>query len=225
MGGDSLPEAVRLVDDRVKLRGGELGRVNRIGEREHAAGRHHLDHVGAIFHLRADGGAALVGAVADPFQHAGGLHPIDRKRITIRMAPGSPDAVDGGEDARPRDEPFRDRVAEPDVELVRGAEIADGREARVEELARVGGRVVRLLGRKAEQSLHLVPVVVAAALLGDVGMGVDEAREQRDVAEVHRLGVLRRRSCRCPPTTSTMMPFSTRILTPPSTSLSDFPSK
>src|SRR4029078_12313253 len=80
-----------------------------------------------------------------------------------------------------------DGVAQPEAEVVAGADVAHGGEARLEGLLRVHAGVKGLLRRLAHDALEEVEVEVLARLEGEVDVGVDEAGQQRDVAEVDDL--------------------------------------
>src|SRR5262245_21145359 len=60
-----LAQRVRLVHDRVQFLLRELGDVWRVGEREHAARRAHLDDVGAVLDVVANRLSTFVRAVDD----------------------------------------------------------------------------------------------------------------------------------------------------------------
>ena len=119
VGGRPLVQPMRLVDERIHFRLRELRRVDLVGEREHAAGRAHLDDVGAVLHLEAHRIAELIGAardaVGDPGLRAEAL--IGETGI-VAVAAARAERVDRDEHARPDDEAGGDRVAQPDVDVV-----------------------------------------------------------------------------------------------------------
>ena len=122
-----------------------------------------LDDVGAVLHLVAHGGAALVGAVADAFGHAGRAHDVEGKGIAVGVTTGGADGVIGREDARPHGDARADGVAQADVQVLARAEVTDGGEAGVEQRACVRGGVQRLLGGEAHEALELVAVEIGAS--------------------------------------------------------------
>src|SRR6202000_298439 len=89
-----------------------------------------------------------------------------------------------GQNARADDPTVVDGIAQADVDVITGAEVADAREAGVDGLARVRGSEQRLLRRLAHEGLVEVEVVVVARLPGEVDVGVDEAGEERGVTEI-----------------------------------------
>ena len=136
--GDLAPPVMRLLDDGVHLVLRELGRVDGIGEGEDAARGHEFDDVGAVLDLVAHRGAALVGAVADAVQRPLLRHAArGRNRIAVAVAASGADGVNGHEHARPRHEAGVDGIAQADVDVVARADVAHGREARIEGLLRI----------------------------------------------------------------------------------------
>ena len=110
------------------------------------------------------------------------------------MAAGRADGVRGRDHARTDDHAVVDGVAQSDVDEVAGADIAHRGEARFERALRVQRGRVRLLDRKAQHLLVERLVEILLKLAVQVRMRVDEARQQRRVAEIDHLGVRRRRA-------------------------------
>jgi len=168
---------VRFLGDGVHLLLRQLGRVDRIGQREHAARGHEFDDVGAVLDLVAHRGAALVGAVADAVDRPALRHAArGRDRVAVAVSAGGADGVDGGEDARPRRQPGVDGVAQADVDVVLGADVPHRGEAGLEGLLRVRAGVEGLLRRLAHHALEEVEVEVVARLAGEMHVRVDESR-------------------------------------------------
>ena len=111
----------------------------------------------------------------------------------------APSAWTADQHPRAGDDAPGDRVAQADVEEVAGADVADGREPGLDGAAGVDGRLDGLLGDLAAHGVDEPLVVVGGPLVGQVGVGVDEAGAERRVAQVDHLRavgdgeVLRRR--------------------------------
>ena len=182
---------VRFVDDSVDLGLGHLRRIDGVRQGEYAARRHQLDHVGAVLDLEAHRRAALLGAVADAVDRPLLRHASGRERRPVPVAAGRSEGVHRGEHARTGDQPLVDRVAQADVDVVVGAEVAHGGEAGLERLFRVGRGVERLLGREAQHVVDEVLRPARAELHGEMDMGVHQAGEQRRVSEIDHRGARR----------------------------------
>ena len=79
------------------------------------------------------------------------------------------------------------------IDIVVRSDVAYGRESGLERPLRVEGRVVRLLGRKAHDSLKEIAEPVVRRLPRQVDVRVDEPRQQRRVAQVDQAGSGRHR--------------------------------
>ena len=90
----------------------------------------------------------------------------------------------GREDPRPGSDARVDRVAQPDVDEVFGADVAHGGEAGFQRAPRVERGVQRLLGGEAHHAGVEEVVVVLLELHGEVRVRVDEARQDRGIAQV-----------------------------------------
>ena len=169
-----LPAEPRgFVHDRLQLVIVELLGTDRVSDREDAAGCHDLDLVGAVLgveaHLLPDGVDAVDdGARAGDLQR--GTPAVD-VGVTARAA----ERGSRGVDAWPRDESARDRIADGDVDIACGARLADGRETRIQRLARVDHRVDRAVRRRLLEDREVATVVVNRR---QVGVAVDEAGQQ-----------------------------------------------
>ena len=164
---------------------------------EDAARGHELDHPRAILELPAHRRAALLRAVADAALHTGRRNAIRRKGIEIGMAAAGADGVDGVDHARPGHRAALDGVAQADVE-----EFRDPRSRTVVNPASSVRRAYSAAYwacsvRPAEQVVHGVAVPARARLDREVRVRVDQAREERDVAE-DRSPARRLAACRRP---------------------------
>ena len=189
----ALPR-VRLRHDRRELGRRELRHVDRIRFRKHAAGGADLDHVRPPLHLVAHGRAAFIRPVAHAFDRADWRDDVRRERALIAMAAGRADGVPGCDHARPDDHAFVDRVAQADVLPIAGADVAHGRESRFERPLRIQRRGVRLLDRKTQHLIVESLVVVLLELAIQMRVCVDEAWQQRRVAEIDDRRVCRHRT-------------------------------
>ncbi len=205
VGGGLAPARVRLIDERVQLFLRQLRRVHVVVQREDAARRADLDHVGAVLDVAADGGAHGVGAVGDRGVDAGALveHVGAVADGRVAVAAGRADGAHGDEHPRPLDLAAARGVAQPHVDEGAGAEVAHRREADHQSLAHVDRGVERLLGDRLLEAVKLVLLPVVARLARQVRVRVHEAGQQRRVAEVDHLRARRR------------LPARARILNPP----------
>jgi hypothetical protein len=87
VGGDLEPGPMGLVGDGDQLLGGVLLRTGRARVGHDAAGRAHLDELGAVLDLVAHGLAHLGDAVGDPLLHREGEHPgpeaLEHRRVEV----------------------------------------------------------------------------------------------------------------------------------------------
>ena len=141
-------------------------RVRRRGE--HAAGRHHLDAVGPELLLAPHRGDDLVERV-----RLGPEHPA--------VPGGRRDRRPGQDEARPRDDPAAHRVADREGDLVLAPDVTERRHPAHEDVPHVlrGPQEERLVGLGGDE-----PVRVRGGGAVHVGVDVDQAGQERDVAEV-----------------------------------------
>src|SRR5690606_10498538 len=108
--------------------------------RKNAAGRAHLDHLGAIFALTADLIAQLVGRVADALCLAVLLLEARRQIGAVAMPAGRAQRIAGGYDARPCRIADVDRLFEPDIVAIARPQVAHGRETGVQHVVGIFDR-------------------------------------------------------------------------------------
>ena len=151
-GGLLFPQ-VRLVDDRRRFVGSQLGHVDRIAERKHAARDHELDHVGAVLELPADRVAALVGPGADARLDAEGREVKRRGGRLICVAAARPDRVFRDQHPRTLGETELDAALQAEVRQVGGGQVSHRRDSAQQRAARVDPRLQRLLGGEPDHPL------------------------------------------------------------------------
>jgi len=100
-----------------------------VSRREDRAGRHELDHVRTGGDLLADRLRELVRSIGLP------VHALPRGRT----GRGDRDDFPGEHEARSARETLRDRPAEPKLEVISAANVADGREPGGQSPTRVLG--------------------------------------------------------------------------------------
>ena len=191
--GDLLSPAVRLVDDGPQLFDGErrLGCEIPLLVHPRAVGHVDLDPVGAALELLARRLARLDGPV-DELGAAGQVHELRRVSFE-RISAGGGDGTGRREDPRPRDVAAIHRLLDADVAVARalGLHVSDGGEALLE---RAAGRDRGASGAKRDPVEEKLAVVAALARLltlqEEMGMRVDEAGQERRIAEVDDLGPL-----------------------------------
>ncbi len=171
-------------DDGIHLLLAEFRHIDRVGLRQHPAGGHELDHVGAILDLVAHRGTALIRTVADAVNRASRLDHIGRKRPLVGMSGGPANGVDSRQHTRAFGDPRLDGVTQPDVHPVRSTDIAHRREPGLEGSPGVHGRIQGLLSRKSIHTGVEVLVPVVRHLHGQMHVRVDKARQQGGIAEI-----------------------------------------
>ena len=148
---DLEPEHVRLIGDSLHLLETELLSADRVAEREDAAGRANLDHLGAIFVDPADLLARLLRAGDDPRR----LLVADRGREAVgvvAMAARRSEQIGCRDDPRSNHPAAVDRFLQGYVVEVRRPDVAHRREAGIDRLPRVVGA-----DRRPEASVYLRP--------------------------------------------------------------------
>ncbi len=190
VGGGFQAERMCFVDDGVEFFLGELRGVNSIGGRENTAGSAHLDHVGSVLVVEADGVASLFGTVDDAF--AGTSFVAEDARavaaLMIAVSAGSAESVDSNQHAWARDIAAGDGVAQTNIEIIGGTDIADSGDAGHEGNAGVDAGIESLLGDWFLQGIQAVLFVIVGKHIGEMGVRVDEAGEERGVAEIDDFG-------------------------------------
>ena len=160
------------------------GAPDRLLLREHAGAGDQLDHVGAALDLGADELADLVDAVGD----AGKAVELEvgREPAEVAVAAGRADRERGRDDARALDVARgRSRFRSATSMNSADADVAHRGEAGIERALGVEVREDRGVDRAPPE----VVLVVVGGLAGDVGVGVDEAGQERHAAELDHLGV------------------------------------
>ena len=105
------PVFVGRLDDRLDLLAGHLRALGTVAQAEHAARGHDLDHIGAVLHVVAHGGARTVGAVEN-FRLGKQADDLVAVAVgAVGVAAGCPDGGAGGIDARALDPAGGDRLA------------------------------------------------------------------------------------------------------------------
>ncbi len=172
-------EPVGVRHDRLHLLERVLRRVRVVSLREHPAGRADLDHVRAVLDDLAD----LVLHSLDAVRHAVSLEAKRRRQqvlvaVPARDAERRPRRDDAGAD----DVAVVDGVAQGDVRVVAGAQVAHGREPGLERPPGVPRAVQRLARRRDPQPR----VPERAQVEGQVRVHVDQAGKQRGLRQVDR---------------------------------------
>ena len=185
--GDAQTPLMCLVGDRGEFLFRYL-QLARLGiARKNAAGRAHLDHLGAIFALAADLIAKFVGRITDPLFLAVLLFETGRQEGAVAMPARRAECIARRHDPRPDGVTRIDCFLEPDIVAVVRADVADGGEARFQHGARI---------RRAHYGPEAVgedEAVVAAVNGGtvQVDMHVDEAGHERHAGQVDAFRVCR----------------------------------
>ena len=189
-----LAPAVRLVDDRVHLRLRVLRRAHRSLVAEHAGAGHELDHVGTALDVFAHARAHRIDAVG----HTAGAAEGDVRReagAVVGMAAGGADRHGGDQHARAGNLAAVDRVTQRHVEIARRADVAHRGEAGIERAPGQGGRQHRVVHDALGQRVAVVVAGAGGGIGAEMHVHVDQARQQRGVAQVDQLS--RRRAPRC----------------------------
>ena len=168
VGGDLAAEAVSVGDDGLHLFEGVLGGLRVVALGEDAAGGSDLDEVGAVLDVFADlmldGGDAVGYALAVDVVLVG-------EKVLVHVAAGDAERGAGDLHVRAGDVAGVDLVAESDVGVVVGADVADGGEAGFERDLGVFDADDGLFGGSHREFEVGVEVVGH----GEVGVDVDEA--------------------------------------------------
>ena len=104
------------------------------------------------------------------------------------MAAGGTQGVDRHQHARAGNLTVANGVAQADVDVVLGAEVAHRGEAGHEGDAGIHGGIKGALGDGLLEQVHLTLAVIGLVGVGEVGMGVHEARHEGGVAQIDGLG-------------------------------------
>jgi hypothetical protein len=150
--GDSDAELVRLPDRGCKLVRRPLERANVRAVRHHAAGHQQLDQVDPHLDPLANGPPSLVWPVDDALARHRDLWTV----VAVAVPAWHRQRHAGGQDARPHQEPFVERLADGHVAERRRAQVADGRETGHEHRAGVRRAAQRLERNKILEALKLV---------------------------------------------------------------------
>ena len=124
MDGDFLPQPMRFIDQRRHFRRGQLRRIHFVRHRQDAARDRGLDHIGAVFDLEPDRFADRVRSIGNPvrgirFAGRRGGHesrPCRRSDRRWRRCPYVATSMRG-----PRNDSFRDRIAQRDIDKIAAA--------------------------------------------------------------------------------------------------------
>ena len=188
--GHFVPQAMRFIDDRFHLLGVERrDRRQRavLGDEVRAVGVD-LDPVRAVCDLLANRFARFIDPVDDLHAH----RIDDAGRVTARaVAAGDRHGARGDHHARPVDDAVGDGVLDVDVGVHRplGLEIAHRREAIVQRDLHCLAGAQRAVRQRFLEKLCVVILGGDVALQQRVDVRVDQAGQQRHVAEVDHLRV------------------------------------
>jgi len=179
-----------FVNDSVQLFLGELRSVDVVGGREHSAGSANFDHVRAVFVVKADGIASLIRAVDHAFEWSGFVakDSLAKPGLIIAVTTGGPEGVDCDKHAGARNIAVGDRIAKADVEIVYGTNVTNSREAGHESDACVNAGVEGAFCYCLLQVFQLRLVVIVGVSKREMSVGVDEAGENRGIAQIDDLG-------------------------------------
>ncbi len=179
-----------LIDDGIQLFLGKLRRVDVIGKRKYAAGGAHFNNVSAILVVETHGVTSLIRSVDHTAQGIALFpeKPLPETAAMIAMAPRRANGVHGDEHARPGYHSFANGVAQTNIEIVAGAYISHGSEARHEGYARVRAGVQRLLGNGFLQAVYSVLFPIVRIHRREVRVGVDEAGQECGVSKIDGFG-------------------------------------
>jgi hypothetical protein len=169
---DFHAEQMRGLDNRAHLLVGELLRIARVADRQHAAGCRELDQVGAVLVLITHGFPRFVRAVDDPVLPGGRLPQVRPQAALVAMPARNADDRARRPHARARHDAVLDRALQRDVRAAVGAHVANRRESRLERPPRVHRRSHRIIERRHRRGAN---DRVALTLAGDVRMRVDQA--------------------------------------------------
>ena len=171
---------MRVGDDGLHLLQGVLAGLRIVAFGEHAAGGADLDQVRAVFDVLAHHvlhrGDAVGHAVTGDVE---GL----RQQVVVHVAAGDAERRTADLHVRSFDEPFVDGVAQIDIGKAIGSHIAHGGDPRFERDLRIACADQRALGNRGGELV----VGVEVRVVGEMGVDIDNAGEQRGVAEVDGL--------------------------------------
>jgi hypothetical protein len=147
---------------------------------------HTLDDVGAVLDLLAHGVAEAVGAGRDAIDEArlASETQVGEAGLVVAVPAAHPQGVQRHEQARSHDIARGDGVAQRRVDPVRGTHLAHRGDAGEQRAPGVGGGPQCLRWDRATQVVDGVAVPVVAHLDAQVRVGVDDARQQRGVAQL-----------------------------------------
>src|SRR5208337_1329118 len=138
----------------------------------------------------ADGVTGLVGTVNHAVERTGFVaeDALAETCLEIAMAAGGTEGVNGDQHARAGDVTVGNGVAKADVEVIGGTDIADGGEAGHESDTGVYAGIKGALRDGFLEAFQFFFIVVVGIREGEMGVGVDEAREKSCIAQIDDLG-------------------------------------
>ena len=104
--------------------------------------------------------------------------------LIIAVAAGGTERADTDEHARAGNIAVRDSIAKADVDVIRGADVANSGETGHERDTSVDARVQGALGDGLFQALEFGAVVIVRKGKAEMRVGVDESRKERGIAQV-----------------------------------------
>ncbi len=183
VGGHEAAPALRLLDGDGDLFVRVLLCAGRDPLGEHGAGRENLNEVRAVLEVRAHRVADGVHSIRERLDD-GNLH-VDRELPGVAGTAGRSHVVSRHHEPRPGDDALIDGVTEIDVDVRPGrAHVATGGEPGAESGEGVSrSRESRLRWRRLEQDV----LPMHAFDVGQVGMEIDETRQEGGASEVDDL--------------------------------------
>nr|GEU28320.1 hypothetical protein [Tanacetum cinerariifolium] len=184
-----------------RMRGGHHGAHFGVGhgrafrivvDAQHAAAGHDLDQVGAFAVQAAHGFDRLVGAIDDGFVPVRVIEFRVEPVALVAMAAGRTQHIARDVQTRPGNEALGDGFFQAHDHLGRGAQVAHGRKAEVEQHAGVAhGAEGQVGGRRRKPPGQAVGLGTDHAVR-HVHVGVDQAGQHGGAGQVHHLGAGRR---------------------------------
>ena len=179
--------AARLLDNRHHLGRAELLCADVLFEGQHTGSRHDLDHARAVFDLLAYGFDALVGPIRNAAQRRRAQQAVMKApRVPVTARDGN--GVARGNDARPDEVPAIDGLHQSHIDKVIATHLAHCGEAGAQRdgrmLGTAQGRVHRPFRSGTQRRL-------CVQLVGQVGMAVDQPRQQGALTQIHDARALR----------------------------------